>query len=148
MNNSVEYTWDEAVSEGIMLGYLYNYNRADQSYDFSDSLEPGFGYWIWAYYDCELIMYSNEVGTDHITDLKVDWDIMGTPYRASIAKTSTQIENATGTYDWNSAVSNNIILGFVYGWNNVGQVYELCDTFEPTRGYWMFSYQDCILEEQ
>ena len=80
-------------------------------------------------------MYSNNVGTGHITDLKFGWDIMRLSYRTSIAKTGTQIENATGTYSWNDTVSNGIILGFVYGWDNTNQLYELCDTFDPNRGY-------------
>jgi len=147
--NSAPHTWSQAVTEGYVLDYLYDFNRATQSYGFSNSLEPGYGYWIWANKTggCVLIVYSNEDGTGHITDLQVGWNIMGLPYRASMAKTSTHIQNATGTYDWNTAVSSHIILGFVYGWNSNSQVYELCDTFDPTRGYWMFSYQYCTLKE-
>ena len=142
------HTWSEAIDDGYILGFLYNFNRTSQSYDgFSDSLEPGYGYWIWAYNNCTLLLYSNEEGTGHITDLKDGWNIMGLPYRTSIEKTSTYIQNATGTYSWNDAVSYGIILGFIYGWDIENQVYELCDTFEPNRGYWMYAHQDCTIKK-
>jgi hypothetical protein len=145
--NSAPHTWSQAVTDGYVLDYLYNYDRVNQQYGFSNSLEPGYGYWVWANYDCTLLVYSNVDGNGHITDLKVGWDIMGLPYRTSIAKTTTHIDYSTVTYTWADAVTAHIILGFVYGWNSNSQVYELCDTFDPTRGYWMFSYQDCTLKE-
>jgi hypothetical protein len=144
-NNSFEYSWSEAVSEGIILGYLYQYNRPSQIYNFSDSLEPGYGYWTWAYFNCDLLIKNDSVGTGHITDLKDGWNIMSLPYNTTIAKTNTMITHDSNDYTWEAAVSNNIILGIVYGWNNTDQIYELCDDFNPGRGYWMFAYQNCTL---
>ena len=143
--NGASHSWSQAVADGYLMNYIYNYNRATQTYGFSDSLEPGYGYWIWAYNICDLLMYSNEEGTGHITNLQDGWNIMGLPYRTPIVKTATYIQNASGTYTWNNAVTNHIILGFVYGWDSLNQMYDLCDTFEPTRGYWMYSYQDCTM---
>jgi hypothetical protein len=143
------YTWDEAVANGYILDFLYNYNRATQQYSFSNSLEPGYGYWIWANKTagCTLLVYSNADGTGHITDLKAGWNIMGLPYRTSIAKTTTHIVYNTVTYNWDDAVTAHYILGFVYGWNSATQTYELCNTFDPTRGYWMYAYHDCTLQQ-
>jgi len=145
-NNSIEYSWDEAVSEGVVLNFLYNFNRTSHSYEFSDTIEPGYGYWLWSNYDCELIIYSNKVGTGHITDLESDWNIMGLPYNDTISKTSIYVTNNIIDYTWNEAVSEGIILNFVYGWNNTNQLYEFSDNFEPGHGYWMYAYYDCTLK--
>jgi len=144
-NNSIDRTWVQAVDNGTILGFLYDYNRTDQSYDFSDSLEPGYGYWVWAYYDCELRFSSSETGTGHITDLQDGWDIMGVPYNTTILKTSVNVTNNSVDYTWGQAVSNDIILGFIYGWNTTDQMYEICDDFDPGRGYWMYAYYNCSL---
>ena len=139
-NNSIEYTWDEAVSDGIILTYLYNFNRTTQNYQFTDTLKPGTGYWMWSFQDCELLIYSKETGTGHITDLKTEWNIMGTPYNNTIPKTSVNITNNTIDYTWQEAVNEGIILGFIYGWDSTNQMYELCEEFTPGGGYWMYSY--------
>jgi hypothetical protein len=147
-NNSIDRTWDQAVEKGTILGFLYDYNRASQSYGLNDSLEPGYGYWVWAYYDCELMLYSSEKGTGHITDLQDNWAIMGVPYNNTIVKTSVNVTNDSIDYTWDNAVSEGIILGFVYGWDSTNQMYELCDSFVPGRGYWMYAYYDCVLKKE
>ncbi|MFA5103534.1 MAG: Ig-like domain-containing protein, partial [Candidatus Thermoplasmatota archaeon] len=139
------HTWNEAIADGYLYGILYNYTSG--GWTFSDSLDPGYGYWLWAIHDCSLLFYSNEDGTGHITNLKTGWDIIGLPYRASIAKTATLFENTTRTYTWNEAVSNHMILGYIYGWNSTSQMYELSDNIVPTKGYWMFAYQNCIMKK-
>ena len=73
---------------------------------------------------------------------------MGAPYNITIGKTSTNITNNSIDYSWNDAVAADIILGFIYGWNTTDQMYELCDDFEPGRGYWMYAYYDCTLKRQ
>jgi len=139
-------SWNQAVDNGTILGFLYSYNRAGQNYDFSDSLEPGFGYWLWSYFDCELLISSGKVGSGHISDLMDGWDIVGLPYNVSIAKISVNVTNNSVDYTWDDAVSNNIILGFIYGWNTTDQLFELCDDFVPGRGYWMYAYYGCDLK--
>jgi hypothetical protein len=147
-NNSIGRTWDQAVDNGTILGFIYNYDRATQLYGLSDSLEPGYGYWVWAYYDCELMFYSSEKGTGHITDLQDNWAIMGMPYNNTIVKTSVNVTNNSIDYTWDDAVSEGIILGFVYGWDSTNQLFELCDSFVPGRGYWMYAYYDCVLKKE
>jgi len=145
-NNSIDRTWDQAVDNGTILGFLYDYNRTTQSYDFSGYLEPGYGYWVWAYYDCELKFSSSETGTGHITDLQDSWDLMGIPYNTTLTKTDLNITNNSIDYTWDLAVSNDIILGFVYRWNSTDQMYEISVDFIPGQGYWMYAYYDCILK--
>ena len=146
-NNSIDRTWDQAVENGTLLGFMYNYDRVTQSYDFSDGFAPGYGYWVWAYYDCALIFSSGENGAGHITDLQDSWAIMGMPYNSTIVKASVNVTNNSIEYTWDDAVSAGIILGFVYGWDSTSQLYALCDSFVPGRGYWMYSYYDCVLKK-
>ena len=54
------YTWTEATTGGdpIILSYIYNWSRSSYNYGFSDYLDPGYTYWIYAYYDCSLLFPS------------------------------------------------------------------------------------------
>jgi hypothetical protein len=142
-----DYTWDEAKGT-IVLDTIYDWQRGStQSYVATNTLEPGNGYWMWAYFDCELLIASNEVGTGHITDLQTKWNIMGYPYESSLVQTLLKIEYPPGTtLNWGDAVAGNIILGFIYGWDNTNQMYALKTTLMPGEGYWMYAYYDCTLK--
>lgn len=48
------YTWADAVSSGIVTDDFFGWDRTNQMYLLSDVLEPGYGYWVWAYYNCIL----------------------------------------------------------------------------------------------
>lgn len=52
--NGSTYTWTEAWEQAIILRFVYNWNREAQYYDFVDEIEGGEGYWMWAYFDCDL----------------------------------------------------------------------------------------------
>jgi hypothetical protein len=56
--NDIEYTWEEAVSSGIILNDVYDFNRSSGSYMISTLLNPGRGYWMWAYHNCSLTLSS------------------------------------------------------------------------------------------
>ncbi len=47
-----DYTWNDAVSNGYISQFVFGWNRASQSYEFSYSLLPGFGYWMYSSVDC------------------------------------------------------------------------------------------------
>jgi len=144
------HTWSEAISEGIVLNTLYDWQRGlTQSYNPTDTLVSGNGYWMWAYHDCELLITSEEVGNGHITNLQTKWNIMGLPYEDSLVQTLLKIEYPPGTtLNWDEAVSGDIILGFIYGWDSATQMYSLETTLEPGQGYWMYAYYDCILKKE
>jgi len=57
--NGTEYTWQEAVDGGLILGFVYSWNVTTQNYGFTDTLYPGLGYWIYAYHNCKLIRQIN-----------------------------------------------------------------------------------------
>ena len=49
------YTWEEAVNNNIILDFVYGWDSADQKYISSDTFDPGYGYWMYAYDDCILL---------------------------------------------------------------------------------------------
>ena len=53
--NGTIYSWQEAVNNSIVLGSVYNWNAANQNYELIDVLQPGLGYWMYAYYNCKLL---------------------------------------------------------------------------------------------
>ncbi|MBE3141233.1 MAG: hypothetical protein IMZ53_11725 [Thermoplasmata archaeon] len=52
--NDTEYSWDEAVTNGIVVGSIYGWNGIIQNYGLSDMISPGQGYWMYAYHSCSL----------------------------------------------------------------------------------------------
>jgi len=146
--DSHDHTWAQAVSQLIVLDTLYNWTRgATQAYEPTSILVPGNGYWMWAYFDCELLIASNAIGSGHITDLQTKWNIMGLPYSTPLPATSLIITYGGHDHTWTQAINENIILGFIYGWDSTTQMYALKTTFEPGQGYWMYAYHDCLLKK-
>jgi len=145
-NNSIDYNWTEAVDEGIVMNYIYKWDGT--FYTTYDILDPGLGYWIWAYYSCELIFYSNAINNDYLATIQQKWNLIGLPYNQTLEKGDIIVHYDGIDYTWNQAVQSNIILEFVYGWNRATQMYMLSDEFDPGYGYWMYSYYDCILKRE
>ena len=150
-NNSIDYTWSEAVSEGIILGFLYSWDSTSQAYLTTDTLEPGYGSLIWTYHDCELLVFGNISDDRYITSLNMRWNMMGLPYNESIHKENLTVHYNVTDYSWLNATTNNneegepLILGFIYGWNAGTQNYMLSDALNPGYGYWMYAYYNCTL---
>jgi parallel beta-helix repeat protein len=57
--NNTNLTWQQAVNAEIILGFVYSWNVNNQNYYLTDVLNPGMGYWIYAYYDCMLLRLIN-----------------------------------------------------------------------------------------
>jgi hypothetical protein len=146
--NGSDYTWDDAVTEGIILGFIYGYNRDTHTYETTDEFIPGYGYWMYAYEDCELIKTA-EINTDDlITNLKTGWGIMGIPFNTTTAKEDLTITHDGSDYNWTEATTgpDPIILGFIYNWDTDAQYYALSDNLEPGNGYWMYAYYNCTIK--
>ena len=136
------YTWAEAVTNGYINDYVFGWNRLGQSYIFADTLEPGYGYWVYAYNDCELWIENMSFSFDnYITDLETGWNIVGVPYDQNVNKTNLLVNDIP----WADAASAGIINDFVFGWSRTGQSYTFADTFEPGYSYWVYAYQQCTL---
>jgi len=53
--DGTDYSWADAVSENIVAKVLFGWDRINQGYlPDSGILDPGYGYWLWAYHDCLL----------------------------------------------------------------------------------------------
>jgi len=156
VNGTEEYSWTDAYYAGIIIHHIYDWNRTGQNYYPTnvDTLEPGRGYWMWAYYDCELLLASNEVGDGYVADLEVKWNIMGQPYNTTLAKDDLIVHYNITEYSWENATGTNneegepLILGFIYGYNRIMQMHELSDDFVPTYGYWMYAFYECTLKRE
>ena len=139
----VNYNRQEAVTNGHINDYVFGWSRTTQSYTFANTLEPGYGYWIYAYEPCELWVENLSTTPDgYITDLDTNWNIISVPYNENVSKTDILVDDI----DWNTAVGNGWISDFVFGWSRTGQSYNFADTFMPGYGYWMYAYQPCTLK--
>ncbi|UCF12696.1 MAG: tandem-95 repeat protein, partial [Thermoplasmatales archaeon] len=154
--NNNNYTWQDAVNNTIILGFFYNWNRsAPQHYELTDILEPGYGYWIYAFYDCELWAEGVSIANngDTITDLRTIWNLFGLPDDNSMLKEDILVNYNGVDYSWNDSTTNNnptggpIIIGFLYNWNrSIPQHYELSDVINPGFAYWIYAYYECTLK--
>jgi len=143
--NGDNYIWQDAIDNNIILGFIYGWNKIDQGYDFIDILQPGEGYWMYAYLDCNLVFSSDSIKDEYITNLSVKWNLVSSPNNISIAKEDITFYYEGTNYTWQQAVDNNTILGFIYGWNKIDQGYDFIDILQPGEGYWMYAYYNCTL---
>ncbi len=141
--NNTKYNWSEAINLNIINNYLFSWNRLGQVYTFSDTLVPGYGYWMYAYEDCELwienitLIYDN-----YITDVEQNWNIISVPYDQNVSKTDILVNDIP----WDDAVTAGIINDYLFGWDRDWQGYNFADTIMPGYAYWVYAYQQCTLK--
>jgi len=96
-------------------------------------------------------MRKNGIGktTAACINLRKFWNLISLPFNETKAKTTIKVRNNSIEYTWAEATTgaDPIILGFIYGWNRINQMYMLFDTFVPGNSYWMYAYKDCILKK-
>jgi len=154
--DNYNYSWDEATTSNnptgssIVLKFLYGWEN--DMYTLEDILEPGEGYWMYAYHDCELLLPipSNvqQARDDTITILQPGWNLMGIPYDTALYKYDIYIEYNGMDYTWNQAAYDyGLIVPHLYGWDTTHQHYIPSDTFDPGCGYWMWAYYSCTLKK-
>ena len=69
-NESI-YTFDEAASQNIILSTLFGWDRENQQYILAETLNPGEGYWMYAYVNCTLLEI--DMATFGITNQSADY---------------------------------------------------------------------------
>jgi hypothetical protein len=149
----LNYTWQQAVDNGTILGFIYSWNTTSQSYGTTDFIDPGQGYWMYTYEECDLWISGNasKDDDDYITYLLEEWNIVGLSYDNSVEKENLSILFNGTVYSWdNSTTCNNeegepLLLSFIYGWNAECQNYETIDVLLPGKSYWMYAYYNCTL---
>jgi parallel beta-helix repeat protein len=52
--DGVDYSWEQAVTNGYISDFIFGWSSDFQSYVFVDVLRPGNAYWIFSYVDCTL----------------------------------------------------------------------------------------------
>jgi len=144
--NGTDYNWSDAVTLGVVNNYIFRWDRNTQGYDFANTLDPGYGFWIFAYDVCELRAEGITINPDtYITDLKQNWNIIGIPDSQNVSKMDLIINYDGSYYNWSEAVSNGYVNQYVFGWNRITQGYAFADTFVPGYSYWMFASFSCKL---
>jgi hypothetical protein len=144
----INYTWQQAVDNGTVLGFIYKWDTTNQNYVSTDALDPGKGHWMYAYDNCDLWITINASNNDeYITNLQEKWNLIGIPYDISVAKEKLTVIYNGSEYTWQQAVDNGTILGFIYRWNVTNQNYVSTDILNPGEGYWMYAYYNCTLKK-
>jgi len=153
--NDIIYSWQEAVDNEIVLGFIYTWTRkTPQHYDLTNTLKPGYGYWVYAYKTCTILAdgVSTKNNDGYITNMLTTWNIVGLPDIIPLAKEELIVKYQGVYYSWNNATTNNnptggpIILGYIYNWSRpLPQHYELSNVFDPGYGYQMYAYYNCSL---
>lgn len=152
-----ECTWSEAVSEGLVLGSIFDWNRSGQVYLLTNSLAPGRGYWLYAFYDCEIWATGlNPLPTTtYITPLLFRWNVIGAPVNQTVNKTNLIITYLGVDYNWTQATTNQnptggpLVINDLFGWNrNQPQGYIISTTLNAGYCYWIYAYYGCTLKRQ
>jgi parallel beta-helix repeat protein len=143
--NDTFYSYRDAIDGGIISPYIFGWNRVTQSYDFVDVLDPGYGYWVYAYENCSLwTLYYERNFDDFISVLEPGWNIIGVEFDYAVSKYDILVDGRI----WSDAVSDSIISNYVFGWDRITQGYTFTDTFHPGNAYWVYAYQPCILKRE
>ena len=146
-NGSGNLSWNGAVASGIISNFVFGWNRSFQTYNFADILEPGFGYWIYAFESCELWIKNITLNyNNYITDVEQNWNIISVPYNQSVNKADIIFEYLGTDYVWSDAVTLDLVSNYLFGWNRDSQSYGFVDTLMPGYAYWMYVYQPCTLK--
>ena len=111
--------------------YAYWYDPETQSYEIVsvNNLQTGKGYWVATTSDCDLTVVGTPLN-EYTTTLKQGWNMIG----ALI--TPIDIQNIQ-TYPENAIVS------YAYWYNPTTQGYEISETLEPCKGYWIAALYEC-----
>jgi hypothetical protein len=155
--SGTRYTWAEAVSNGLVLSSIFDWNRSTQGYILINGLAPGRGYWVYGFYESELwgtglnLMASG----NYVTALSYRWNIIGVPVNQTINKTTLIVTYQGVDYNWTQATTNDnptggpLIVKDLFGWKRtVPQGYQMADTLQSGYCYWMYAYYNCVLKRQ
>ena len=143
---STNYTWSEAVSNTIIDGNVYRWDRVAQTYVSTMEFQPGESYWLYCYQPCTLWAENITMEFDStITSVEQDWNLIGSPCLEAVNLSDVMVTYSNMDYTWAEAISNTIIDGNVYNWDRFSQTYISIQTLNPGEGYWMYAYECCDL---
>ncbi len=156
--NQQYYDWTEATTSNNPTGsplinaYIFGWDRPNQTYTITNTINPGEGYWLFSFQECELRVSGLITDmNDIITNLKRNWNIMGTPNDESSLKTDLYVNYNDVEYIWADAITSNnptnnpLVNDYIFGWNRNSQTYTIANTIIPGEAYWLFAYVNCTL---
>ena len=142
--NGTWYTWQEAVDNHIVMPHLYYWDGT--AYQIAEQLEPGKGYWLYAYESCELWTEVYRPGEGYIAELLEEkWNLIGFPCNQTINIHSIWVLYNGTWHDWDQAVQAGIIDEHLYIYNRTTGHYELTEQFMPGEAHWIYAYKPCKL---
>jgi len=143
----VNYSWQEAVDNSTILGYIYKWNAIHQNYEFAENLACGECYWIYAYENCTFWIESKIDAVEEFTkEIFYNWNLIGLPQLTPIEKDNLKVIYNNSIYSWQQAVNSGIILDYLYSWDVSNQAYVLTDILMPNKGFWIYAYYNCYLK--
>jgi hypothetical protein len=147
------YNWASAVTEGLVSDYLFGWDKDYQTYVFSNELEPGNGYWLYAYEDCTISLFNISKETNPvITTVDEGWNVISAASDQSIIKNDIIVNYNDTDYSWSDATSGSypldgpLVSDYFFGWDRTTQTYVFSDVMDPGYAYWMYSYEPCMLK--
>ena len=154
-HNDSLYSWSAACSylnptnSPILNEYVFGWNRVGGYYQFENDINSGYGYWLYAYQDCQLLVEELPLNPDtYITTLQVGWNLMGNPHLQDHDITLLLFDYQGTYYNWTKATTNNnptnnpIINPYLFGWHP-NQYYEFITEFVPGKSYWIYAFTQC-----
>ena len=103
---------------------------------------------MYSYYNCILWLDGYENTDNLVTPLYTQWNFIGYPSFGATEKINLTVTLTNGTiYSWQQAVTNGIVIDSIYGWNATMQNYIAVNQIEEGSGYWLYSYQQCLLRK-
>ena len=139
--NNTYYTWNEAVTNGYVLQYVYTVNRTTGMYEVVNQLKPSYGYWIYCYESIELYVNESFENGDYI-DASTGWNLVALPCNNNVSLNNLTIVHDGNAYTWNEAVTNGYVLQYVYTIDRNTGSYTTINELVPGYGYWLYCYED------
>jgi len=81
-----------------------------------------------------------------ICPLLNSWNFVALPFNQSVSKTNLIVSYGSTEYSWADAASLGYVSNYIFNWNRNIQSYEIEDILEPGEGYWVYTYEPCVLK--
>lgn len=105
----------------------------------------GKGYFVNVKADTQLTPLHGQLhpSTNEELALNPYWNMVGSPFHYSIAKTSLKVKYQNQTVSFDQAIANGWIQGVL--WRYDGQSYQIAQVMEPFKGYWLLANKPVTL---
>lgn len=148
--NETSYDWNQSIQQSLINPVLFGWKRTVQSYELSNMLQSGYGYWLYANINCDLsvlVLTNYSIIQPFQNQLHPHWNTIGIINNASYSKQDMVVHCNNTSYTWSDAVNESLLSTFIFGWNrNIGS-YEFISDFQPGHGYWLYAYESSLITQ-